>query len=51
MSELKNLLSEVHFATLDFEHVGFDRFLHDESNSLNRHRLTETIDTIDSLVL
>ena len=45
------LLSEIHLSPLNFEHVGFDRFLHDETNRLNRHRLTETIDTIDSLIL
>lgn len=49
--EEKDSLSEIHFALLDLEHVGFDRFLHNEADSLYGHRLPETVDTIDGLVL
>lgn len=45
------LLSKVHFASLDLEHVGFDRLFHDEADSLHGHRLPKTIDPVNRLIL
>ena len=36
---------------MDLEHVVLDRLLHDEADSLDRLGLTESIDTVDGLIL